>query len=149
MILLAHLLFGAAISLKIEYFWLALILAFFSHYFLDLFPHTEYPIENIKNNQWRKSLPDFLRVVADFVLGILIIFLVSENSLKIYICALTAVLPDMLTLLNKFLNIGLLKKHDYFHLEKIHFLKDKKIPQFWRFLTQIVVIVISILLLKS
>jgi len=149
MILLVHLLFGAAIGSKIEYFCLALILAFLSHYFLDLFPHTEYPIENIKNNQWQKSLPDFLRVATDFMLGILIIFLVSENSLKIYICSLLSVLPDMLTLLNKFLNTNLLKKHDNFHLKKIHFLKDKKISQFWRFLTQVTVIVVSILLLKS
>jgi len=146
MILLAHLLVGAVIGFKIKFLGLAIILAFLSHYLLDLFPHIEYPIENIKNNHWQKSFPDFLRVVIDFCLGIFIIFLLSDNFFKVYICAFFAILPDGLTLLNKILTKNLFNKHDYFH-EKIHFLKHKKISNLWRFLSQIIVIIISILLL--
>jgi len=149
MILLTHLLLGAVIGLKVKSFFLAIILAFLSHYFLDLFPHIEYPIENIKNNQWRKSFPDLLKIAIDFCLGIFIIFLLSDNSFKVYVCSFFAILPDGLTLLSQIIHNSLLNKHDHFHHDKIHILKYKKIPKFWRFLTQIVVVIISILLLKS
>jgi hypothetical protein len=149
MILLAHLLLGAVIGEKIKYLVLAIILSFLSHYFLDLFPHIEYPIENIKNNQWQKSFQDFLKVAVDFCLGIFIIFLLSDNSIKVYICAFFAILPDGLTFLGYFLKNRLIKIHNDFHLKEIHFLKDKKISSYWRFLTQVIVIIISVILLKS
>jgi len=148
MILLVHLLFGAAIGAKIQYFFLAVILSFLSHYFLDLFPHTEYPIENIKNNQWQDSFPDFLRVVIDFCLGILIIYLLSDNSLKIYVCAFFAILPDGLTFLEYFWKNNCLQKHNDFHRKKIHVLKYKKISVFWRFTTQIIAVIVSVLLIR-
>lgn len=148
MILLTHLLLGAVIGSKINSFILAVILAFLSHYFLDLFPHIEYPIENIKNNQWQKSLPDFLRVFTDFGLGIFIIFLLSDNSLKTYICAFAAILPDGLTFMEYFFHNKLFKIHNDFHLKKIHYLKNKKIANFWRFFTQLVVVIIAIILLR-
>jgi hypothetical protein len=144
-----HLLFGAAIGSKIGYLWLALILAFLSHYFLDLFPHTEYPIENIKNNQWQKSFPDFLRVATDFGLGIFVIFLFSDNYLKTYACAFAAIIPDGLTFLEYFFHNKLFKIHNNFHLKKIHYFKNKKIANFWRFFTQIAAVIISVILLKS
>jgi len=149
MILLTHLLFGAAISSKIGFFWLAVIMAFLSHYLLDLLPHNEYPIGNILNNQWRKSFPDFLKVIADFCLGIFLIFLLSDNSIKTYTCAIVTIIPDGLTFLEFFWHNKFLKKHNQFHREEIHILKKKKIPLFWRFLTQIIIIILSILLLKS
>jgi len=147
MILLAHLLLGAVIGLKVKYLGLAIILAFLSHYFLDLFPHIEYPIENIKNNQWQKSFLDFLRVAIDFCSGIFIIFLLSDNSLKVYLCAFFAILPDGLTFLEYFWHNNFFKKHNEFHLEKVHIFRYKKISNFWRFLTQSIVIILSIYLL--
>jgi len=148
MIILVHLLFGAAIGSRIKYFWLAILLSFLSHYFLDIFPHIEYPIENIKNNQWQKSFSDFLRVITDFILGVSIIFLLSDNSFKVWICAFFAILPDGITFLEYLFHNIFLKKLNSFHTKKIHFLKNKKISIFWRFLNQIVVVIISILLLK-
>jgi len=149
MILLTHLLFGALIGQQIHIFWIAIILSFFGHYFLDFFPHIEYPIENITKNQWQKSFPDFLKVAIDFLLGIFVIFSLSNNSFIVYACSFFAILPDGLSLLSRFCpNNKLLKNHDYFHHKKIHILKDKKISVFWRFLTQIIVVIIAIFLLK-
>ena len=51
MILLVHLLFGAAVGSSVKNLPIAIILAFLGHYFLDLFPHIEYPIENIRKKQ--------------------------------------------------------------------------------------------------
>jgi hypothetical protein len=147
MILLIHLLLGALIGQKISNPLLAILLAYFSHYFLDLFPHIEYPIENIKNKNWKKSLPDFFRVFIDFVLGVVLIFLFSKNYLMIYVCAFFTILPDGFSLLSSIFSRKILFMHDYFH-EKIHFLKHKKISIFWRISTQIFAIIISIYLLK-
>jgi uncharacterized protein YacL len=148
MILLTHLLVGAVIGSKIGYFWIAIVLALLSHYLLDSLPHIEYPIENIQNNQWQKTFPEFLTVALDLFLGLLIIFLLSSNSFKIYICAFIALIPDGLTFLIFFLkNNVLLKKHSDFHRGKIHFFKNKKISTFWRFLTQIIITLLSIFLL--
>lgn len=161
MILLAHLLFGAAIGQKISNPILAIILAFLSHYFLDFLPHTEYLIENIKNKQWRKAAPDILRVILDFLLGSLIIFIFSKNQTIIYICAFFAILPDGFTILSYFLPNKILKIHDKLHREKAHFfrdiatleniatLKNKKISNFWRIISQAAVIVVCIVLLRS
>ena len=151
MILLVHLLFGAAIGSAIKNIPLTLILAFLSHYLLDVLPHIEYNIENIREKQWRQAMPDILRVTLDFCLGILLISLFSNPStgsgqLIIYICAFLAILPDGFTVLNYLAPNKILKIHNKLH-EKIHFLKDKKISNFWRIFSQVAVVIISIILL--
>lgn len=148
MILTPHLLLGAAIASKIEYAPLAILLAFLSHYFLDLIPHIEYPIDNIEKKQWRKSLPDILRVFWDFSFGILLILIFSNNQPIIFICAFFAVLPDGFSFLNYFLSNKILNIYNNVHHKKIHFLKNKKISVFWRISSQLLVIFISIFLLK-
>ena len=162
MILSAHLLLGAAVASKIKYAPLAIILALLSHYFLDLIPHIEYSINNIAKKQWQKSAPDILKVLLDFFFGILLILTFSNNQPIIYIGALIALIPDSLTIISSIyprsgnpssreflatLN-KVLSKHDQFHTKKIHFLKYKKIPTFWRILSQLLVVIISIILLK-
>ena len=62
MILLAHMLFGAATGSIIKNPILAIILALFGHYFLDLFPHVDYSVDNLKNKDWKKSLPDISKI---------------------------------------------------------------------------------------
>ncbi|OGZ70669.1 MAG: hypothetical protein A3F47_00215 [Candidatus Staskawiczbacteria bacterium RIFCSPHIGHO2_12_FULL_38_11] len=142
-------LFGAAIGALVQNALLAIILAFLGHYFLDVFPHIEYKIENIKNKIWKNSLPDFLKVFLDFCLGILIISLFSKNNLVIYICAFVAMVPDGLTLVSYAFPNKISKAHDYMHTQKIHYLtKQKKFPIFWRITTQAIAIIISIALLK-
>ena len=149
MTLLVHLLFGAAIGSAVNNIPLAIILAFLSHYFLDIIPHIEYPMENIEKKQWRKILPDALKIILDFCLGILFISIFSNSFGQqiIYICTLLAILPDGLTLLNHFAPNIILDVHDKFH-KKIHFLENKKISAFWRINSQVLVVIVSILLLK-
>jgi len=148
MILLVHMLLGAAIGSIFKIPLLAMILALFSHYFLDIFPHTEYPIGNIKNKQWQKAIPELLSVATDFFTGLLIILIFSSGNIIVYICALIAIMPDGLSLLSIIAPNKILEKHNYFHQIKIHFLKNEKISIFWRFFTQIIVVVISIILLR-
>jgi len=146
MILLTHLLLGALIGKNIDNIYIAIILSIISHYFLDIFPHNEYSIENINNNQWHKSTLDFLKVFTDFMIGILIIFMLVDYNFKIYLCSVVAIIPDGLSLFYKILPVKILKKHSYFHEDKIHFLKHKKISNIWRLATQIIIITILILL---
>ena len=82
MILLVHILFGAVIGSAIKNIPLAIVLAFLSHHFLDLLPHIEYPIKNIEKKQWRKAMPDILKVILDFSLGILLILILDRNQLS-------------------------------------------------------------------
>lgn len=159
MILFAHLLLGAAIALWVKNPIFAVILAFLSHYVLDLIPHTEYNIENIKKKQWNKSLPDILKIALDLFSGIFIILLfLSRATLPagrqaiIFVAAFFAILPDGLTVLGYFLKNKLLELHKNFHREKIHFLKNnpsadsgqRKISNFWRILTQVSIVLIAL-----
>jgi hypothetical protein len=142
-------LFGVAVASLAKNLFLAVLLAYFSHYFLDLFPHVEYNIDDIKNKNWKKSTPAILRVVLDFSLGLLLISIFTDKSLIIFICAFFAMLPDGLSVLNEIFPNKILNVHDYLHLKKIHFLKhNKNISFFWRVITQVVAVIISILILK-
>ncbi|MCX6723858.1 MAG: hypothetical protein NT155_01630 [Candidatus Staskawiczbacteria bacterium] len=149
MILLVHLLFGAAIGSAIKNIPLAIILAFLSHYFLDLFPHIEYPIENLRKKQWDRVATEVLSIFLDFCLGILIIIFLAKNQLFVYVCALLAIIPDGLTVLSYLFPNKVFTLHDIFHRQKIHFLKDKKISNFWRITSQILAAIISIAILIS
>ncbi len=148
MILLTHMIFGAAIGSKINSVPLAIVLAFLSHYFLDIFPHIEYPIPNIIENKWKESLPDFLKVALDFCLGLAIIFIFSKNQPVVYLYAFAAIIPDGLTMLNKLFKNKILEFHNKIHTEKIHYLtKKKNFSNFWRISIQALAIFISIILL--
>lgn len=144
MILLIHMLFGAAIALHIKNPILAIILAFLSHYLLDFFPHKEYDINNISEKRWKKAVPEFQKVFLDFLLGILLILLFSNNRPIIYICAFFAILPDGFSVLSSIFQIKILKVHNNFHQGKLHFFKKIKISNFWRILSQILILLIAL-----
>lgn len=146
MILLVHMIFGAAIGSATKSMPAAIILAFLSHYFLDSLPHIEYNVENVKNRQWRKALPDILKIFLDFCLGLLFILVFSKNHLILYICAILAIIPDGFTLLNYFFLNKISDAHNRFH-KKIHFLKNKKFSRVWRISFQLLMVIFSILLL--
>lgn len=148
MILFVHLLFGAAIGSLIKNPILAIILAFLGHYLLDLIPHIEYPIKNIENKRWKKSLHDFVKVLFDVLGGLVLIFIFSKNYPIIYVCAFFGILPDGLSLLGSAFPSKISQMHEKFHWDMIHFLKDKKISNVWRILSQVIVIIISIYCLK-
>lgn len=143
MILIYHLLIGAAIAVKIKIIPLALLFAFLSHYLLDSIPHTDYSIKNIKEKKWKKCFPDFLKATLDISLGVLIISIFSKNQPIIFVGAFFAILSDGLNILNLIFPNRLLKIHDNFHY-KIHFLKNKKISLFWRIFIQFLIILIAV-----
>ena len=147
MLLTPHILAGAAIAAKTANPALGLILAFLSHYVFDLFPHQEYTIENIKGKRWKKAYADFLKVGGDICFGILLIFIFSDGQPIIYAGAFFAILADGLTFLGLIFSNKLLVHNDDFH-QKIHFLKNKKVPAFWGVLSQVLIISIAIFFLR-
>jgi hypothetical protein len=147
MILLVHMIFGAAIGSAVKSVPIAIILAILSHYFLDTLPHIEYDVGNIKAGNWQRAVPDILKVTLDFCAGILLIFVFSKNQPIIYICAFLAILPDGFTILNYLFPNKISDAHDKFH-EKLHFLKHKKISTFWRISAQAFIVIVSIILLR-
>lgn len=148
MLLACHLLTGAAIAAKIKSVPLVIFLAFLSHYFLDFLPHRDYSVENTKNRQWEKSLPELLKVFLDFGLGVFLIFIFSEKQPIIFIGAFFAVLADGLNFLNLIFPNKILTLHSNFH-QKIHFLKSKKISPFWGVIGQVLVIFVTLFLLQN
>lgn len=148
MILLVHMLFGAAIGSAIKITPLAIILALTGHYFLDFFPHIEYGIEIKNKKQWREKLASILKISLDLCSGILLIFVLSKNQPIIYVCAFFAILPDGLTVLSNHVPNKILSLHNKFHFEKVHWLKNKKISVFWRVASQVLVVILSIIIFK-
>jgi hypothetical protein len=140
-------LFGAAVGSITKNTILAIILAFLSHYFLDVFPHIEYSIKGAGEKLWRKKLPAIIRILIDLSLGFLLVWIFSKDQPANYIYAFVAIIPDGLTVLGKLIPNKILTAHSYIHTEKVHFLKNKKISKFWRIFSQIVALTISIILL--
>ncbi|MSU60648.1 MAG: hypothetical protein EXS52_01885 [Candidatus Staskawiczbacteria bacterium] len=148
-------LFGAAIGSSVKNAPLAVILALLGHYFLDLFPHIEYldgvenSITKLKSAERSKKIKDLVKVFLDFCLGILLIFLFSRNFPIIYLCAFIAIVPDGLTVIHSlFPKLGL-TLHHYIHGTTIHYLtKQKNFPVYWKILTQVIVVIVSVILLK-
>lgn len=126
---------------------------FFKPLFLDFVPHAEYNIENVEKKQWRKALPCILKIIIDFCLGILLVWIFSKPALPagrqaiIYVCAIVSTLPDSFTVLNWIFPNKILEAHNKLN-QKIHFFKYKKISMFWRIATQVTVVIISIVLLR-
>lgn len=149
MILSIHMLFGAAIGYLVPHPVAAVALAFFGHYFLDLFPHVEYSIDHIRDKHWRKFLPDMAKVMIDFSLGILAILVFSQNQPIIYVCGLAALVPDGLTIISSLFPNRLMAWHDMVHTRKIHYFKYKKISNVWRIATQSAAMIASIIVLAS
>lgn len=155
MILFAHMLFGAAIGASINNPQLAIILAFLGHYFLDMFPHVEYlesaelSIKKLRNGPSGENGKNIIKVSVDFFIGLITIFLFSDNSLIIYASTLVAIFPDGLTVINTLFPNKPLAIHHKFHTWIQYFTKQKKYPIFWRISTQVLIIFVSILLLTN
>ncbi|PIS17182.1 MAG: hypothetical protein COT59_01985 [Candidatus Nealsonbacteria bacterium CG09_land_8_20_14_0_10_42_14] len=148
MLLTPHILAGVVIATKFPNPVLGLIFAFLSHYFLDLPPQTEYSIQNIKEGRWNKTVPDFLKVLSDIVLGAIVVFLIVGYSPFVLAAAVLAVLPDGITFLSCiFPKNKALVAHQKVHVAINNIGKNKKIPAFWGIFSQIAVIVIAIIFL--
>ncbi|MDO8435911.1 MAG: hypothetical protein Q7S82_00800 [bacterium] len=148
MILVSHLLVGAAIAEEIKSVPIAIFLALFSHYLLDFLPHSEYSIKNIGEGKWRHSFFDFFKIFLDFSSGVLLILVLAKNPLIALLAGITAILPDGLAFLAfVFPENKLLKIHRAFHHIKTHSFRNKKIPLFWKIISQALTIAVTIIFL--
>jgi len=127
MIIIFHFLIGSILITIIPDFLLAFLIILITHYLLDFLPHWEYSIKNIKKKKWKKSLPDFLKIVLDFAIGILIVSIFFKNPFIPLIGGFLGVLPDGLIFLQLVIPNKMLNLHSSFH-NKIHILKNNKNP---------------------
>lgn len=157
MILLVHMVFAAAVGYRAfsltQNIWISFLLALVSHYFLDVFPHVEYlssaedTVKKVRAGGF-KHFPEIATVSLDFFLGLLFVFLLNGQTM-VYIFALLGALPDGLSVITWIRPNRALQIHHEFHGKKVHFLKHKKISNFWRVSVQVVVVVIAVLLLAA
>ncbi|MFH1424018.1 MAG: hypothetical protein ABIG29_03670 [Candidatus Nealsonbacteria bacterium] len=149
MLLTPHILTGVAIIALVQNPILGLIFVLLSHYFLDLFPQTEYTVKTIRAGKWRKSLPDFSKVFSDIALGLMIIFFIKGFSPLILVAGAVSVFPDSLTLLYCIFPANkLLGKHMRIHGAINALCENKKIPGFLGIASQIIVIAVAIYFLR-
>lgn len=152
MILTPHILVGAAIVSQIPNIW-GLILAFFSHFVLDVIPHFEYSIKGIKRFEKRQFFRSLIKVELDFCLGVIIFaFIVTDLSSTRVIYGLlgiaAAVLPDGLMFFYYVSGGKWIKRFAKFH-HAVHIKRDKKKRKlsFFTVFTQVLVAAIAILIL--
>jgi hypothetical protein len=148
MISTCHILVGAAIASKIPSIPLGLAAAFFSHYLIDFIPHYEYPINQIRNRRWLRSIFDFLKITLDLFLGFALIFLFAKPNIWLFAAAILAIVPDGFTLLQIiFPENKLLKKIRAWHSKVNEISEKKKIPASLGILLSLIVALIALLFL--
>lgn len=131
---------------------LAGFFAFLSHYFLDLLPHHEYSIHNVRQRKWAKAKMDFLKIALDLFFGFSIIFLMSKNFTPAFFGGILGTTADLLTVLFFIFPTNIiLAKHHSFHFGKIHSIhspfQKNNFQLFGRFLIQLLISFLAILLL--
>ena len=136
MILLVHMIFGAAVGYTTynltDNLFLAVILAWLAHYFLDIFPHIEYlesaetSITNLQQHGLKRQLEDVVKVVADFFLGLLFIYMFSSREPMLYFFGLVSIIPDGVTVIYTLRPFPFLAKHQEFHAAIQYLTKYKK-----------------------
>ena len=95
-----HVLAGSIIGLSIREPILAIILAFVSHFAMDMLPHFGYP--------GRKGFPEVLKHRLSYIVGFItflstfwiILILIANNQWFPLLCGLTATSPDLAGLYN-------------------------------------------------
>jgi len=120
MILLPHLLIGAAIGAKVQNLPAVFILSILSHFIADKLPHWEYLDKELTEFKSKKEWLVFLiKVFLDFGLGILLLsyfFWQSPLWPAVAVGALASVLPDFLIFLNwLFPKTRILESYRNFH----------------------------------
>lgn len=147
MILLVHIIFGVAVGSLAKNPFLAVLLAYFSHYFLDFIPHIDYKVDNILEKNWKKSFGDFTKVFIDATIGLCFIFFIYGFTTKSFLCAFFATLPDGFAYLGAIWPNKFTKWHHVIN-GKNHYFKYKKIPTFLRVATQVVAVAIAVIILR-
>jgi hypothetical protein len=164
MILTTHAITGATLATLTPHNpVLAFVIGFGSHFLLDAIPHFDYPLKSIqrdKENPFNKSIvfnkdsyKDLLKVCIDGLAGLLFTYIIfktlNQPSLfyTIFIGGIAAMLPDFLQFVYcKWKHeplITLQRFHAFMHSDK-----DMRKKPFLGILTQVLVIIFFILMLK-
>jgi len=134
MILIPHMLVGAAIGAQTSNVWVAFSLGLISHYLMDVFPHWEYLTEvNAFNSDHVK------KILLDFVIGIILVLVLvwfNPNIMIILIAVIGSILPDFLHGICFNFKIKWLRPHLIIH-HKIH---ASKRLSFWQGMPIIVIV---------
>lgn len=151
MLLVVHILTGAAIGLIIQNYWLIFVLAFISHLILDAVPHYEYDIEPLKggviNKEFFLALP---KPLADLAAGGLLIFWLAWQPGSIgYVMTgiFAALLLDGLSFMYWLTKFSWLEVIVSFHRFTIHPKNNKNTPFLKGAITQILAIAVAIALI--
>lgn len=159
MILFFHLVFGAVWGVFISNFWLAVILAFLTHYLLDRLPHWEYNCPGFKTMDNAFMIArDLFKVSADFFLGIALVIYLSRGSAQqniIIAAAFAGALPDAFLFLywvvKRLKGARMAKKalKTYFihHLNN-HWDITKRFPKWWELASPTAVLILSVVILS-
>jgi len=148
MVWIPHMLTGAVIAILLSpmNISLGLIMAFASHYILDALPHWDY--ENYAILSKFQALKKIWKVLLDFILAILFIYLIAKQNFCLAIAGgLLAILPDINTGFNVFFSNRISIFFEKIH-NKIHWSEHKKISPIIGILIQVLIIILAIYLLQ-
>lgn len=127
MILVTHGVIGGALTHRASSVFVAFCIGLLSHYLADAIPHWHYNSPKIKNavrapfgkkTLSLKNAPyaEIMRICVDLLIGISLSLLIFPgNPIVIFVGAMGAVLPDLLTGLSRFWPMPLLVLHERFH----------------------------------
>jgi len=160
MILTPHILVGATIGIKTKKSLLIIILGLLSHFILDIIPHWDYSLSNIRHFSTTKDYNllfiDISKILIDVIIGLLIVIFILRKKIMlnknyipyVVLGIFVSVLPDILWVLAGFVENELLDKFVTFH-HHLHYKPQKEgMVTFLGLITQIVTILIAILFLN-
>ena len=142
MVIIPHMLAGAAIGAHSPNVWAAFCFGLLSHYLLDSLPHWEY-LDSLKVSKFSQ----LIKIFIDFIIGsIIIVFLFLSSSFNIIIISgiIGALLPDFIEFLYVNFKIKLFRPLSIFH-HKIHYYK--KVSFLKGSISQTIIVIISVILL--
>lgn len=136
-----HILTGAVIATQTQNLPATFIIAVLSHYFLDIFPHTDAGTFH-KEKYWKQTDKEIVLATLDVILGFAIIFLKRNLENMVFVGAFFALMPDVLDNFplwqDYFRKSKIFSKAYNFH-EDIHFRLPNKY-WYWGIPMQLVVI---------
>lgn len=163
MIIVPHILVGAAIGAQIRHFGWIIVLGLLSHFILDKIPHWDYGDDVFKkfskNKSYKILFIFMLQIMIDALIGLVIVFLIiwqkntmNLNNLQfILVGILASTLPDIILGTIKLFGLeskNLSKKYIHFHEDICHSRKGHiKKPTLFGVGTEIIVGIIAILIL--
>lgn len=148
MLLTPHALVGAGIGASADNIALIIILAFASHFILDMLPHFDWAIWH-DNKDFDLEIRDYILVIIDFLISAGLLYFLWYNSGRdssILVGAFFAVLPDMIDVV-PYWNKSLRKLPVFSQLHKLHTAIHFRLkPKYWYWgvITQMIIIIITL-----